>query len=607
MKLIAIQRHFFRIKSEKNRVFFCTEAKHDFSLNVQSIQYIEAIDFGKLPYGWENLPTMTICEKDLDKIEISESLGMAYKPVSELPRIITSVPDSMSDDIHNAMSKLKEAVGGSVDFFVCDRLNWTIEELNENLLAEQVDSVALAIYNIEARKQALIIGDQTGIGKGRMAASLIRYGYVHNILPIFITEKASLFTDIYRDLKDIGCVDLKPFFVKGNKEFGVPDLEIKHRNLADKVTELIRGIISFEKRFINPVIDKTKEDAEDDGGSAQKSSKELGVSRVSYFSKVFRVVNQLLFSIKAEAVADHAIRRMKEGNKVVIAFSDTYEAMLNDLLGSEADTEKESDTRIIDGEEVNCDLSVSLLRGLRNTLAYNEKKEGSQKSIKKFIEIDELTIEGQKSYYELENQIKHATTGVTASPIDLIVRKITQAGFTCGKVTGRKRMIDFANADGTRGVVKARKGESKTKSFAQFQNNILDCLLINMSGSTGASAHATFKGTNLKAEEVRPRVMIIAQAELNISTEVQKRGRINRTGQLVELPPSYDYLTSAIPAEKRLMMMLQKKLKSLDANTTSNQKQSTNIIDTDDFINKYGDEVVIEYMQDNVSFTENLY
>jgi len=92
-------------------------------------------------------------------------------------------------------------------------------------------------------------------------------------------------------------------------------------------------------------------------------------------------------------------------------------------------------------------------------------------------------------------------------------------------------------------------------------------------------------------------VMIVLQAELDINREVQKRGRINRTGQVYK--PIYDYVTSAIPAEKRLMMMLQKKLKSLDANTTSNQKQSRTLLQSEDFLNKYGDEKVVEYLKDN--------
>ncbi|KAL6953742.1 DNA helicase [Sarracenia purpurea var. burkii] len=45
--------------------------------------------------------------------------------------------------------------------------------------------------------------------------------------------------------------------------------------------------------------------------------------------------------------------------------------------------------------------------------------------------------------------------------------------------------------------------------------------------------------------------------------------------------------------------MLQKKLKSLDANTTANQKNSESLMKSEDFLNKYGDEIVFKYMQEN--------
>ncbi|KAL6953725.1 DNA helicase [Sarracenia purpurea var. burkii] len=96
--------------------------------------------------------------------------------------------------------------------------------------------------------------------------------------------------------------------------------------------------------------------------------------------------------------------------------------------------------------------------------------------------------------------------------------------------------------------------------------------------------------------------MIVWQPELDINTEVQKRGRINRTGQI--LPPIYDYLCSAIPAEKRLVMMLKSKLKSLDANTTSSQKTSKDLIQSEDFLNKYGDKVVFRYIMDDLKENE---
>ena len=86
-------------------------------------------------------------------------------------------------------------------------------QLCKALSAEQTDAVALAIYNIEALNQSVIIGDQTGIGKGRVAASIIRYAVGQGITPIFFTEKANLFSDIYRDLKAIGSDALRPFIV----------------------------------------------------------------------------------------------------------------------------------------------------------------------------------------------------------------------------------------------------------------------------------------------------------------------------------------------------------------------------------------------------------
>src|SRR6202008_4191192 len=149
---------------------------------------------------------------------------------------------------------------------------------------------------------------------------------------------------------------------------------------------------------------------------------------------------------------------------------------------------------------------------------------------------------------------------------------------------------------GNKGLVTSRRRINTNDAFRLFNNNEVDVLMINQSGSTGASAHAIVT-PKVPKDEVQQRVMIVLQAELDINTEVQKRGRINRTGQI--LSPIYDYMISAIPAEKRLMMMLQKKLKSLDANTTSNQKQSARILDVPDFLNKYGDKVVKEYLQEN--------
>jgi hypothetical protein len=97
--------------------------------------------------------------------------------------------------------------------------------------------------------------------------------------------------------------------------------------------------------------------------------------------------------------------------------------------------------------------------------------------------------------------------------------------------------------------------------------------------------------------------MLIHQVELDVATEVQKRGRINRTGQVNN--PAYTYVVSCIPSEVRKLLMLRRKLRSLDANTTGNVKQSakaSQILDKEgneieDMTNKYGWQVLQEYVQ----------
>lgn len=85
----------------------------------------------------------------------------------------TVVPKQLAEYTARALTKLSEALNGDVCGYVANRLHMGHAELQEVLAAEQIDSVALAMYNIERRGQSVIIGDQTGIGKGRQAAAMI--------------------------------------------------------------------------------------------------------------------------------------------------------------------------------------------------------------------------------------------------------------------------------------------------------------------------------------------------------------------------------------------------------------------------------------------------
>lgn len=730
----------------------------------------EAADYAtRIKLGKPNTIDLTSAKSRLAAIRNMKGthlgeLGAPYKPVSNACFVLdTQVPDGMEQETKDAQARILEAIGGDFDEFVRVRMGYPNHpSLCNAFAAEQIDAIAMAIYNIEARGQGSIIGDQTGIGKGRAAASIIRYAVKRGLKPVFITEKPNLFSDIYRDLKAIGSSHLRPLFInsregksnikdeagniiyqaphpqelksilesqkipsnyhfviatytqfndpekrplkpnflrkisKGNilimdeshnasgsgntgiyfrdvlgstlgvaylsatsmkradniplyakrtaladasmdsetlieaigrggvalqevissqlvaegqmirRERSFKDVKVNwinlsthsaaHRATANNITEILRDIIKFQKNYVTPIVSELDDIAAEEQGEVElrAGTDKAGVDSLPYFSKVFNVINQMLFAIKAEAVADRAIMRLKEGKKPVIAFSSTMAAFLEQMENERGDLVKEGDT-------IKADFAIVLQKGLDGVLRYTTS-DGFGKQDFLTFSLAELGMEATLEYNRIRDKIHTISTGIFLSPIDVIVQKIEAAGYSVAEVTGRKMKLQLNPGTGV-GLVLNRKRINVNDAFRQFNDNEVDVLMINQSGSTGASAHAVATD-KVPADQVKQRVMIILQAELNINTEVQKRGRIMRTGQL--MLPEYDYMASDIPAEGRLMMMLQKKLKSLDANTSSNQKQSTSVLDVPDFLNKIGNKVVKEWIKENPKIDEEL-
>lgn len=674
-----------------------------------------------------------------------QGMNMPYRPAAGGACFVmdVNVPDSMGYETHAALDVVKQKVGDLIAY-VQKKLKYKSKtELCKALAAEQIDGVALAIFNIEQRGQGMIIGDQTGIGKGRQAAAIIRYGVLNGKKPpIFLSEKPNLFSDLYRDLVDIGFAEAVPFILNardskthvkdengqivykapqkseqgsivksgdltgydfvmatysqfassretnkqrwlrkvgkdailvmdeahnssgasatgnfmqdivGNssgvlflsatfakrpdnmpvyarktammdanlsnedlvasieaggvplqevlssqlvmegqmlrRERGYEGIEVNykileeqqqlHTSIADNLTAIMRAIASFQEAHIAEVVEKMDKAVKSEAKEVEqrKGTQQAGVNNSPYFSKLFNVINQMLFSVKADEVVQRSLMRLKEGKKVVIAFSSTMGAFVDEIP-----TETEIET----------DFTTVLQKGLDSVLKVTTTDMNGQKTYETLSPAS-LSADALDDYHTVQDMIARVSSGITISPIDVIIQSLEKEGYKVAEVTGRKKMIQYS-ADRKTGVVLPRPKLATNDAFRDFNNNQADVLMINQSGSTGASAHAV--PTELVPEsEVKQRCMIILQAELDINTEIQKRGRIHRTGQIIK--PIYDYIHSAIPAEKRLMMMLQRKLKSLDANTSSNQKSSEDIMKSDDFLNKYGDDIVCDWI-----------
>jgi|694.fasta_scaffold03496_6 hypothetical protein len=337
----------------------------------------------------------------------------------------------------------------------------------------------------------------------------------------------------------------------------------------------------------------------------------------------FNYIEQLLFSVKAESVAKIAVEELQRNQPdadrdgIIAKTTDPIQRPKNYTLGAtkpiiavkntlESIFKKVGITegKIVDRGDFGIYFQYLLASIYSGSVTF--KKIGGNKP--ETITFKDLEIKVTPDS-TLDRELKRVTEILLGlkftaplSPIDTIIQNVESEranqptpfsaigdNFTCREISGRKTMF-IKLPDGRFQLVKNSKTENNVASaFQAFNDGRTDFLIINKSGSTGASAHSSpqFKDT-------RPRTLLIHQVELNVQTEVQKRGRVNRTGQLWF--PRYIYIISPIPSETRRMIMLMRKLKTLDALSSGNQKQSeamTTIqssagVKIRDFINKYG-------------------
>lgn len=130
-----------------------------------------------------------------------------YLPSSRLNEPTAMIPRNLEGPVRRALARLTEEIGMDVDTYVASKLQMSPEEMELAFSAEQVDAIALAIKRTEEGR-GFINGDQTGQGKGRVLAALARYAVLNNVPVVFNTEKANLFSDFWRDLKDIDSAHL---------------------------------------------------------------------------------------------------------------------------------------------------------------------------------------------------------------------------------------------------------------------------------------------------------------------------------------------------------------------------------------------------------------
>lgn len=143
-------------------------------------------------------------------------LQLPYQPFSTNGEAELMIPRNLAGATYEALQNVADRVG-SIDEYVRNAIGFTDEQY-EFLAPEQVDAMALGISMLDAG-EGFLLGDRTGAGKGVTLAGMVSYAWQRGVPVIFLTRQPSLFSDFYRDLKDVGVQDrMRPLLLNYNAE-----------------------------------------------------------------------------------------------------------------------------------------------------------------------------------------------------------------------------------------------------------------------------------------------------------------------------------------------------------------------------------------------------
>lgn len=348
------------------------------------------------------------------------------------------------------------------------------------------------------------------------------------------------------------------------------DLSNREEQIADVYNQVVRTVMRFNAtvRAINSQIQRGNPTATMDGAA--------------FMSSLHNTASFIYTALKAETVAKAAVEALRNGQAPVVTLYNTNQALLTQIgLNENADvgryltriSERAVAIVLPDGSKA----SILTPEGY-NYLTSVMKPEDAE-MVRDFAHDLIRQAESAAEYLREQN--------LPASPIDRVREIVENAGFQFAEVTGRTVMVQ-------NGIIVRRVKPSPDEVIRQFNAGDKDgkpntVLLLNSSGSTGLSAHASRAFRN----QAR-RVMFVLQPSWDINEMMQMFGRVNRKNQISK--PIYHLVFTSAAGEQRNAAILMAKLRSLSANTSGVSKAGygEGTDDALDFMNTFGDKALAE-------------
>ncbi len=366
------------------------------------------------------------------------------------------------------------------------------------------------------------------------------------------------------------------------------------REIAENISTIMRSINRFDEAKQTALKEVGKQlKAEAKALSQDNSIGQVGLKSTNFTSLMHNAIDQSLLAQKAEATVQSAISAIQRGEKPIIAVASTMDSFIA-WYTKENGIKPDSAISITFG-----DVLQRYLERSRDILVTDY----DGVTIRRRLTDKELGDDGIEAYQDALNWIEATDLSqIPLSSIDYIRWRLTQEGYRVDEVTGRENILEYGQQGKTSYGLRPEREVSpqgRIDIVNRFNRGTLDVLILNRSGATGINLHSSERFV-----DQRPRHMIVAQAERDVNLVMQMLGRINRFGQVNK--PRFTLLMSDLPAEKRLGALLAKKMAELNANVTAAPDSELSIANVVDFMNVYGEEVVIDLLDEDLELQGKL-
>lgn len=398
-----------------------------------------------------------------------------------------------------------------------------------------------------------------------------------------------------------------------------------NREVSDKVARILSrmsylsGDVNKEVNGLNKEFKKQFEEIPE----KDRQGMRMQATSMNFGSRLYNINRQFLLSLVVEDAADAAVEALQQGRKPVIAVENTGESLLREVLARRANVADLLDEM----EQLKADPGDDKAAAQERLEELKKRVDDQMAAVKldkppQFRDLLEVMLDrigvikvmeryGQYStqkpsseeYADEENALRELIRELPDMPLsalDVINQRLREHGYEPTEVSGRTLSLR-KELDGGRWVPEEHKKANAVANVAGYQNGTYDCITITRAGSTGISLHATNRFAD---SDIRQREFIVAQKAANIAEFLQWMGRVNRRDQVCH--PIMRTLETCLPAESRLTMMHNAKLRRLSANTTSN-RDNANIEGEDlDLLNDLGDQIALEWLAENPSVARDL-